>query len=411
MAGIFAVETEPESAPARAGHRVSALLLRLLTAPLLVVVAGVAVAAAPLAVLGDLPGLEPAWRSLFTLTWIVGLATAVVGAAGRSFARRFRREISDRLAAQRAALESAAAGDYSVRFDVDRADEIGALAAALNTLMDSVRSRSVSQEDHDRALAQVLEGSETVARHERTAAAAELATSLVQDVRKGLNGAIGFAELAKRDSSPRIGRDLERLLDQLTRTSRVIDQFVEARPQPRAAAIGLDVVAARAAQAAQRLGGSRLEVNLRVGGGPCGIIGDAGRLHQAVMQLVSNAREAMPDGGRLTIEVARQRSTVGASEGVGTPVECLALKVSDTGRGIPTPDLERLFEPFFTTKTVESGGLGLSQVAGIMAQHGGRVKVESQEGLGTTVMLLFPLPAQSALDHSEIVVQPLAEAS
>jgi two-component system NtrC family sensor kinase len=109
---------------------------------------------------------------------------------------------------------------------------------------------------------------------------------------------------------------------------------------------------------------------------------DQTQFDAALMNLVVNARQAMPDGGRVTI-------TTRAAGGRG-----VALSIADTGTGIAPGDLRRVFEPFFTTKADSGTGLGLAQVYGFMRRIGGDVTVTSQLGVGTTFTLLFPLAAE-----------------
>jgi two-component system cell cycle sensor histidine kinase/response regulator CckA len=141
-----------------------------------------------------------------------------------------------------------------------------------------------------------------------------------------------------------------------------------------------------------------IELQVRSEDRPAAINADATQFKQVLINLCINARDAMPDGGR--IEIVTKNTIVDATlarvnPGV-QPGPYVRLSVYDTGGGIPAAILDRIFDPFFTTKASGKGtGLGLSMVAGIMKSHGGFVQVESEEGHGTTFHLYFPaLPAE-----------------
>ncbi len=121
---------------------------------------------------------------------------------------------------------------------------------------------------------------------------------------------------------------------------------------------------------------------------PLPVYADPFSLRQAVLNLVQNAREAMPEGGSLSVVL---EATTAKLPRVGRR-RCASIAVSDTGRGIPAESRDRVFEPFFTTKDPNAGpGLGLAAVFHIIEQHGGSIALTSEVGKGTTVRLLLPL--------------------
>jgi two-component system cell cycle sensor histidine kinase/response regulator CckA len=136
-----------------------------------------------------------------------------------------------------------------------------------------------------------------------------------------------------------------------------------------------------------------IEVQFRAGQDLSVVAGDATQLHQVLMNLCVNARDAMPQGGKLTIEA--QNALIDENYArmnlEARPGSYVVIKVADTGTGIPRSNLERIFEPFFTTKAVGLGtGLGLSTVLGIVRSHGGFVNVYSEIGKGTEFRVYLP---------------------
>lgn len=139
--------------------------------------------------------------------------------------------------------------------------------------------------------------------------------------------------------------------------------------------------------------GETIDVRPEKAEGLWNIMADQSQIDSAVLNLAINARDAMPDGGRLTITTGNYQLS-DADEAVKHETlmgDYVYIRVSDTGQGIPRDVLPRVFEPFFTTKEVGDGsGLGLSMVYGFMRQSGGFVGIDTEEGRGTDVTLYFP---------------------
>ncbi|MFT3927050.1 MAG: PAS domain S-box protein [Myxococcales bacterium] len=157
--------------------------------------------------------------------------------------------------------------------------------------------------------------------------------------------------------------------------------------------IDLDGVVQEMADMLRRLLGPQIELVVKRGDATARVKADPGQIQQVVMNLCVNARDAMPEGGRITLETEHVRLSEGQLRSfVNTPAgDFIRLAVSDTGHGMDAATQERLFEPFFTTKPLGEGtGLGLSTVYGIVKQSGGHITVNSSVGEGSVFYVYLP---------------------
>lgn len=142
----------------------------------------------------------------------------------------------------------------------------------------------------------------------------------------------------------------------------------------------------------QRAVGPSVEVTVQPNSSIWTALIDANQLENALLNLCLNARDAMPEGGRISIAAENQQIDFAAGAGLGlSPGDYVMLSVTDTGTGMTPEIIERAFDPFFTTKPLGAGtGLGLSMIYGFVCQSGGNVKIRSSMGLGSTIELYFP---------------------
>ena len=182
-----------------------------------------------------------------------------------------------------------------------------------------------------------------------------------------------------------------------------------ARRQPLApTSLNLNALVGGMQELLQRSVGEAIQVEAILSGGLWRTWADANQVENGLLNLAINARDAMPDGGKLTIETANTHldNTYVTAEFGLTPGEYVVLCVTDTGSGMPPDVLARAFEPFYTTKPIGQGtGLGLSQLYGFARQSGGHAAIYSEEGKGTTVKLYLPR------HHGALQAEPAAAAA
>ncbi|HET9346086.1 MAG TPA: PAS domain S-box protein [Candidatus Limnocylindrales bacterium] len=225
-----------------------------------------------------------------------------------------------------------------------------------------------------------------------------LASGLAHDFNNTLAVAGGFAELIKAETTdPQVRTDAEAIVDiveksrELTRRLLAVGRTSDAPPCP----VDVRDVIVDLAPLLRQTIGSIVEVSLELPDRPMVARIDAGQLEQALINLAVNARDAMPDGGQLTLAV-REVPASATSDGASY----VEVVVRDSGTGIPAAVLDKIFEPFFTTKTASKGsGLGLSMVSGFAARAGGEVIVESAPGRGTTVAIRLPEVVDAPVQH------------
>ncbi len=323
------------------------------------------------------------------------LMVAVIGAASGLFIYRVVRVPVRRLIA---GTERVARGDLDTRIDVGKRNQIGQLAESFNAMIDDLRrARHELTQWSEKLEKKVVEKTDElshahrqIVQMEKMASLGKLSATVAHELNNPLAGILTYAKLIGRSLgeegfAPGEREEIARYLDLIQKESRrcgdiVRNLLVFARVSGGEFALQrVNPILARAAMLVRHhleIKGIRLE-SVEIAGND-EVVCDADQIQQALLALLVNAVEAMPQGGTLTLR----------AEG---DVEAVRIQVGDTGVGIPPEVLPHIFEPFFSTKEGGTGvGLGLSVVYGIVQRHGGSVAVDSTVGRETTFTLRFP---------------------
>jgi signal transduction histidine kinase len=224
-----------------------------------------------------------------------------------------------------------------------------------------------------------------------------LAGAVAHDFNNFLTVIAGYSQIALKQLPPHhsLRGSIEEISKATTRATHLARQLLtfSQRQLSEAKNYVLDDVLRDVEQMLARLIGSDIELVLSLHAGAGTILADPGHIEQVIMNLAVNAKDAMPNGGRLLLETANLRVDEQGPQPseAAPPGVYVMLSVSDTGIGMPAEVKEHLFEPFFTTKQPGKGtGLGLSTVYGIVKQSGGSISVHSEPGHGTRFRILFP---------------------
>jgi len=319
----------------------------------------------------------------------VGLLALLIGSALVYFiSDRFTRPLRNLLVGV-AALEG---GDFRYPLDVRGSDEAAQLTSAFDRMRDSLQKSQ-----------------ESLLRAARMEALGQLAGGVAHDFNNLVTIINGYAELvlAKVDPEGGLVRYLNEIKKAGTRASALTRQLLafsrkqvlEMHP------LDLNAVLTNMHKMLRVLIGEDVELTIGQAASLPDINGDVGQVEQVVMNLAANARDAMPRGGKLTIETAVVTIDAPQREGAAElrPGTYVLLAVSDTGTGIDHEVQRHIFEPFYTTKEVGKGtGLGLATVYGITRQSGGVISVYSELGQGTTFKIYFP----AMLEKTKLLEKP-----
>ncbi len=384
--------------------------------------------------IGVLRVAAPRWireegdRQFLALT-VAGLLTVCL--FGLMVSVAVRRQILYRLAAMdRSVRQIESVRDLSARVEVRGRDELAQLATHMNRMLEALQGseremaavRSQLEEKVHARTAELVRANETlqaalreqrqsdeqrrklqeeVEQMRRIESIGRLAGSIAHDFNNLLTPILGYADLslaglsegsALREPLKEIRHAADRarqLTQQILAFSR--KQVLEMRVVDLNAELGSLLPVLR------RLIGEDVRIETCLAADIMSVMADPGKMQQVVLNLVVNARDAMPGGGRIVIETANGSAPDPAPGEQEMRGPAVMLSVTDTGQGMPGETMSHLFEPFFTTKEPGRGtGLGLATVYGIVKQHGGQIRVSSEVGRGSCFRVYMPAVSDRA---------------
>lgn len=262
---------------------------------------------------------------------------------------------------------------------------------------------------------------ESFAQSQKMQAIGQLAGGVAHDFNNVLTAIIGFSDLLlsrHRPTDPSF-QDIMQIKHNANRAAGLVRQLLafSRRQTLRPQVLQLSDVLSELQMLLRRLVGEKIEIGLKHGRDLWFVKADINQFEQVIVNLVVNARDAMPDGGEITLRTANISAAECADfdEPGFIPADYVTIEVSDTGTGIPADVKEKIFEPFFTTKEVGKGtGLGLSMVYGIVKQTDGYISCHSELGKGTTFRIYLPrhIPSEEEVPKKEEEVKtPAADAT
>ncbi|GJD29947.1 Sensor kinase CckA [Methylobacterium adhaesivum] len=236
-----------------------------------------------------------------------------------------------------------------------------------------------------------------VAQAQKMDTVGQLAGGIAHDFNNVLQAIIGYSDLllaSHRPTDPAF-QDIMQIKQNANRAASLVRQLLafSRRQTLRPEVMSVGEALSDLTLLLKRLLGERVDLDLKHGREIWPIKADVNQFEQVIVNLAVNARDAMPEGGRLLIRTANVlHDSAPAEARLGMPDgDHVLIEVIDTGQGIPPDVMEKIFEPFFTTKEIGKGtGLGLSTVFGIVKQSGGTIDVRSTVGEGTTFRIYFP---------------------
>lgn len=331
------------------------------------------------------------WEDLEDTAWSLAIITALTVLAIYWLTRSLVTQPIEKLLS---GIDDVAHGDLSRVLLSERDDEIGALATRFNEMTFSLReSRAETQRQNDAKLQLEQRLSQT----EKLATIGQLAAEIGHEVGTPLNVIAGRARtMAKKAHDPAaVEKNAGIIAEQSARITRIIQRLLDftrrkaglAGPTP----VNLNQVTLTTMDFLEgQFHGAGIKTSLARAEGLPPVMGDPDRLQQVLINLLLNAIQAMPDGGRVEVEtsaVTRRRPGLE----MAPEAEHVRLQITDSGIGIPPDQRDKIFEPFYTSKEDAGGtGLGLSVCYGIVKDHDGWIEIDDARGGGTVFRVFLP---------------------
>jgi signal transduction histidine kinase len=255
---------------------------------------------------------------------------------------------------------------------------------------------------HIWAAAQKVPAKEHLPQLERLEALGRLTGGVAHDFNNLLTGVLLYCDLllANLDPEAVAHRYAEEIRKAGLETSALVRQLLSvAKPAHTSSvqSLSLNEIAEGMRSFLERVVGENIKLNLHLDSNLGAVRMDPAKAHQILLNLVLNARDAMPRGGQITIETSdcKLQMLADSDPSGKSSFRCALFVVADNGEGMDTNTRAHLFEPFFTTKAGQGTGLGLATIRDIVSSHGGLIHVESSPGCGTRVTVLLPVLSEA----------------
>ncbi|WP_132250283.1 cell cycle histidine kinase CckA [Methylobacterium segetis] len=283
--------------------------------------------------------------------------------------------------------------------------------------------QSLDEADRERVILYALDTTaqrqleQQVAQTQKMDTVGQLAGGIAHDFNNVLQAIIGYSDLLLASHKPTdpAFQDIMQIKQNANRAAGLVRQLLafSRRQTLRPEVMNVGESLSELTLLLKRLLGERVDLELKHGRDIWPVKADVNQFEQVIVNLAVNARDAMPNGGRLLVRTANVPGQAEADARGGAPAgDHVLIEVLDTGEGIPPELMEKIFEPFFTTKDIGKGtGLGLSTVFGIVKQSGGTIDVQSTVGEGTAFRIYLPRhePAEEAAPEPIAIASPSAK--